>query len=140
MSKYIKQIITTLPSLGAKNKILSMMPNIKCDIELYPKMLQAVFEITFKSLFHWFVSYISDQNLKMFGDWWVGLNADFAQSHISKLNSKDILFQFRSSSPLLKSKTRDLVANKYRSISTFIEYASICSIYTCLVTYRHFIK
>lgn len=65
----------------------------------------------------------------MFGDWWVGLNADFAQSHISTLKSKDILFQFRSSSPLLKSKTRDLVANKYSSISTFIEYVPICSKY-----------
>ena len=72
----------------------------------------------------------------MFGDWWVGLNADFAQSHISTLKSKDILFQFRSSSPLLKSKTRDLVANKYGSISTFIEYVPICSIY--LVIFRQF--
>ena len=73
----------------------------------------------------------------MFGDWWVGLNADFAQSHISTLKSKDILFQFRSSSPLLKSKTRDLVANKYGSISTFIEYVPICSIYLVIFRQLH---
>ena len=128
-------LVTDLLQIGLIQAVSSISHQHRCS-EVFVCVL--IFGI-FKSLFHWFVSYISDQNLKMFGDWWVGLNADFAQSHISTLKSKDILFQFRSSSPLLKSKTRDLVANKYSSISTFIEYVPICSIYLVISRQFHMI-